>query len=61
MTADSSSVGRTQVLSIAAGGRQFCSYWPRNCRGAGWLQVITDFDEQLPAEFAMLRRLAAGQ
>lgn len=27
--------------------------------GAGWLQVIADFDEQLPAEFAMLRRLAA--
>jgi N-acyl-D-aspartate/D-glutamate deacylase len=26
--------------------------------GAGWLQVIADFDEQLPAEFAMLRRLA---
>lgn len=28
--------------------------------GAGWLQVIADFDEQLPAEFAMLRRLAAA-
>jgi N-acyl-D-aspartate/D-glutamate deacylase len=28
--------------------------------GAGWLQVIADFDEQLPAEFAMLRRLAAS-
>ncbi len=28
--------------------------------GAGWLQVISDFDEQLPAEFAMLRRLAAA-
>jgi N-acyl-D-aspartate/D-glutamate deacylase len=28
--------------------------------GTGWLQVIADFDEQLPAEFAMLRRLAAA-
>lgn len=28
--------------------------------GAGWLQVISDFDEQLPAEFAMLQRLAAA-
>jgi len=28
--------------------------------GAGWLQVISDFDEQLPAEFAMLRRIAAA-
>src|SRR5689334_11121546 len=28
--------------------------------GAGWLQVIADFDEQLPEEFAMLRRLAAA-
>ncbi|HUB15106.1 MAG TPA: amidohydrolase family protein [Acetobacteraceae bacterium] len=27
--------------------------------GAGWLQVIADFDTQLPEEFAMLRRLAA--
>ncbi len=28
--------------------------------GAGWLQVISDFDEHLPVEFAMLRRLAAA-
>jgi N-acyl-D-aspartate/D-glutamate deacylase len=28
--------------------------------GNGWLQVIADFDEQLLAEFAMLRRLAAA-
>ena len=28
--------------------------------GAGWLQVIADFDDQLDTEFAMLRRLVAG-
>jgi N-acyl-D-aspartate/D-glutamate deacylase len=28
--------------------------------GAGWLQVISDFDDVLPAEFAMLRRLAVA-
>jgi N-acyl-D-aspartate/D-glutamate deacylase len=27
--------------------------------GAGWLQVISDFDEAIEAEFAMLRRLVA--
>jgi N-acyl-D-aspartate/D-glutamate deacylase len=27
---------------------------------AGWSQVIDDLDEQLPAEFAMLHRLAAA-
>src|ERR1700733_813735 len=27
--------------------------------GAGWLQVISDFDDQLDSEFAMLRRLVA--
>jgi N-acyl-D-aspartate/D-glutamate deacylase len=28
--------------------------------GAGWLQVIADFDDRLDTEFAMLRRLVAG-
>ena len=28
--------------------------------GAGWLQVISDFDDELDAEFAMLRRLVAS-
>jgi len=28
--------------------------------GAGWLQVIADFDDEIDAEFAMLRRLVAA-
>ncbi len=28
--------------------------------GAGWLQVISDFDDEIDAEFAMLRRLVAA-